>query len=224
MQLRGFLALGAVLLAADIPASAQQAAGGAAEETAPANLHAASLGERDLLLGDWNGWRSSLEAQGLQINITSVDEVLGNPTGGVRRGAIYEGRLDFGFTLKSPALWEGASLHANAYQIRGRGLSQNDLHGNILVVSNIEAERTTRLFDLWLNQDDLLGGWLSVRLGQLGVDDEFITSQTASGFINSTFGWPALAAADLPSGGPAYPLAAPGLRLTVTPPGTPLSF
>jgi porin len=35
--------------------------------------------------------------------------------------------------------------------------------------------------------------------------------------VNSTFGWPSSFATDLPSGGPAYPLAAPGIRIAVAP-------
>jgi porin len=35
--------------------------------------------------------------------------------------------------------------------------------------------------------------------------------------INGTWGWPSITAADLPSGGPAYPLATPGVRVAVTP-------
>jgi len=31
--------------------------------------------------------------------------------------------------------------------------------------------------------------------------------------VNATFGWPGLASANLPSGGPAYPIAAPGIRV-----------
>jgi porin len=39
-----------------------------------------------------------------------------------------------------------------------------------------------------------------------------MTSQSASYFINSMFGWPMLPTADLPAGGPDYPLAVFGVR------------
>ena len=58
---------------------------------------------------------------------------------------------------------------------------------------------------------------LSVRIGMMNVDAEFMTSQTASLFMNSTFGWPAWTAFDLPGGGPAYPLSAPGVRVKLQP-------
>src|SRR6266853_1779525 len=89
------------------------------------------------------------------------------------------------------------------YQIHGRGLSANYLGNNLLTASNIEASRATRLFDLWLQQQ-LFGGLLSVRAGQIAADDEFIISQYGANFVNSTFGWPAIPAVNAPSGGPAY--------------------
>jgi porin len=112
--------------------------------------------------------------------------------------------------------WSGATFHANAYQIHGRGLSANDLGNNLLAVSNIEAERTTRLFDLWLEQQ-LWNDLVAVRIGQLAADDEFITSQYGALLVNSTFGWPGIVASDLPSGGPVYPLSTPGVRVKLQP-------
>ncbi len=58
---------------------------------------------------------------------------------------------------------------------------------------------------------------LSIRVGQMAADQEFMISQYGSLFINHTFGWSTQPSADLPSGGPAYPLATPGVRVRVTP-------
>jgi porin len=179
--------------------------------------HAGGFWDRDVFTGDWGGLRSTLEDHGLRLGAIETSEALANVTGGVKRGAIYEGRLELDLDLDLKAVgWSGATLHANAYQIHGRGLSANDLGNNLLTVSNIEASRTTRLFDLWLQQQ-LFDGLVSIRAGQLAVDDEFFTSLYGANFVNSTFGWPAILATNLPSGGPAYPLAAPGLRLRVSP-------
>src|SRR5262249_46251990 len=81
--------------------------------------------------------------------------------------------------------------------------------------SNIDALSTTRLFTLWFEQK--FGERGSIRFGQLAADDEFLTSTTAGGLINGTFGWASMMAANLPSGGPAYPLATPGVRVQVNP-------
>jgi porin len=172
------------------------------------------LWHRDTMTGDWGGVRSGLADRGIAFGATYIGESLGNLSGGISRGAIYEGRLelDADLDLDKLAGWRGATLHASAHQLHGHALS-HDL-ANLLVPSNIEARPTTRLFTLWLEQS-LAGDSASLRIGQLAADDEFIVSATASMFMNSTFGWPAFASINLPSGGPAFPLATPGARLRI---------
>jgi porin len=225
--------IGAVLLTLSPiggePALAQEEGAPAPSETEPAspapgatepaaNPHAGGLFERDVLTGDWGGERSTLEAMGVQFGANLIAEVLSNPTGGVQTGAILEDRLELflNLDLDKFAGWSGATFHVNAYQIGGTGLSRGDLGNNLLTVSNIEALPTTRLFDLWLQQQ-FANGAVSVRVGQLAADDEFFISQYAANFINSTFGWPAITMIDLPSGGPSYPLSTPGVRVSAAP-------
>ncbi len=155
-----------------------------------------------------------LKDHGIAIGATETSEVLGNLTGGTKTGALYDGRLELDLDLDLGRLvgLENTVLHVNAYQIHGRGLSTNNLDGNILTPSSIEAKRTIRLFDLWVERG-FFDSAVSVRLGQIAVDDEFITSQYTAGFVNSTFGFPAIAAEALPGGGPEYPLATPGIRV-----------
>jgi porin len=183
-----------------------------------ASPHAGGFWERDVMTGDWGGRRTALENAGVLIGLDSINEILGNPSGGVRRGAVYEGRFEALLTLDLNKVlsWPDATFHTNAYQINGRGLSANYLGNNFLTASNIEAARSTRLFDLWVEQL-LWQGTVSVRVGQIAADDEFFISQYASNFINATFGWPAIVSADLPSGGLAYPLATPGARFKYSP-------
>ena len=70
------------------------------------------------------------------------------------------------------------TFHANAYQIHGQGLTARDLD-NLVTASNIEAEPSTRLFSLWLQQS-FLDDALSVRAGQIAADEatEQPTSET----------------------------------------------
>ena len=58
---------------------------------------------------------------------------------------------------------------------------------------------------------------LQAKIGQFAVDDEFATSTNAASFVNATFGWLGGFGADLPEGGPAYPLSTPGVRLKAAP-------
>jgi porin len=111
--------------------------------------------------------------------------------------------------------WQGLTFHANGFQIHGSGLSREHI-GNLMTASYIEALATTRLSEVWLEQK-LLGDKLGLRFGQLAADTEFNMSSYAFQFINSTFGWPAIMEANLPSGGPAYPFATPGVRIKLDP-------
>ncbi len=167
--------------------------------------------------GDPDGIRRHLAAQGVTFGINYIGEALGNGSGGWSQGTAFDGRAELvvDADLEKLANWKGGSFHFNVYQIHGVGLSSWHI-GNIMAVSNIEAMPTTRLFELWFEQK-LADGKASLRLGQIAADSEFITSTYAGQFINGTFGWPAIAAADLPGGGPAYPLAVPGARLKLDP-------
>ena len=140
--------------------------------------------------------------------------MLGVVSGGAKTGVIYEGRLELDLDLDLDHILglPNSVLHASAYQIHGRGLSGNYIAGNFQTVSNIEATRATRLFDLWVERG-YFNNALSVRIGQIAADDEFITSQYSGGLSNATFGWPSIMAQALPSGGPVYPLATPGVRV-----------
>ncbi len=167
--------------------------------------------------GDPGGLRAFLHAKGIDYSFTYIGEVLGNTSGGVKRGATYEGKLDALLDIKLDTLADlkGGVLHAEAFQIHGRGLSSNNTL-DVFTTSNIEATPSTRLYEAWFEQK-LAGDKLAVRIGELGVDTEFLVSQTANVFINGTFGWPAIPSNNLPSRGPAYPLSALGTRIMATP-------
>ncbi|MBF9232200.1 carbohydrate porin [Microvirga alba] len=168
-------------------------------------------------LGGRGDTRSALERAGITYSFTYIGEGLGAVTGGLRKGTIYEGNLQGVLDADLDKLlgWSGASLHATFYQIHGRGLSRFYI-GNLMPVSGIEALPSTRLYELWLEQK-FAGDKVALRAGQLGADTEFLVSQYGTLFLNATFGWPAIAMIDLPSGGPSYPLATPGVRFKITP-------
>jgi len=172
------------------------------------------LWERSTLLGSFDGKRTELCRTGIQFGATHQSEFLGNAVGGQRTGGKYQGRTEFDLELDFDKLAEisGLTAHASAYWINGGRLSKNV--GSIMPTSNIEAVPGLRLNTLWVQQS-LWGDLVNLRLGQLAADDEFLTSKVSSTFINGTFGWAAMVAADLPSGGPGFPLPTPGARLKI---------
>ncbi|MCJ2079961.1 carbohydrate porin [Methylobacterium sp. J-090] len=167
--------------------------------------------------GDPFGLRAYLKARGITYSFTYIGEGLGNATGGLRRRAILEGLLDLEIDADlGPLLgWQGAFLHTNLFQIHGAGLSRGTVD-NLVTVSGIEALPSSRLYELSFEQK-LFDDRVSVRFGQLAADTEFAVTQTGTVFVNSTFGWPNNMAVVIPSGGPIYPLAVPGIRAKVVP-------
>lgn len=180
-----------------------------------------SLWTRETLTGDWGGARTALkENYGIDIAINYIGETFGVFSGGIRRGSTYEGRLEFSVDtdLEKMFGWKGASTHFTIYQIHDGGRNAVENVGSIADPSNIDALATTRLFTAWFQQGSTDDPF-SIRIGQLAADDEFITSETAGGLINGTFGWAGILAANIASGGPAYPLATPGVRVQFRPAG-----
>lgn len=161
--------------------------------------------------------RKALALKGVTYGLNYVAVWLSDVSGGVSRGSGYIGRLEgiVDVDFAKVAGWASLAFHANVYQIHGTRFSRDHIQ-TLMPAGYIEALATTRLSELWLEQK-FLGDKLSVRFGQLTSDSEFITSRYATQFINNTLGWPAGLAANLPSSGPAYPFATPGVRVKLDP-------
>jgi porin len=171
------------------------------------------LWSRQNLLGDMGGLRPWLGKYGVTFQLTETSEYLANVRGGLNRGGTYDGlttatvQLDTSKALGIP----GGLFNVSALQIHGTNLSERNL-GTLNTASGIEAQDTTRLWELWYQQS-FLDKKLDVKIGQQSLDQEFMVSQYAALFVNTMFGWPALPSYNLPSGGPAYPLSALGVRV-----------
>ncbi len=199
-------------------AESRQATPGGESGVKPGEEGPKGIWDRANLFGDLGGLRTRLSDHGLTFGLTETSEVFGNPTGGVRRALIYEGLTQFGIGLDMEKAFGlvGGTFNATGYQIHGRGLSINALGNNLNTVSSLESARGTLLFELWYDQV-LADRKVSVRVGQLAADQEFMISQYAGLFTNHTFGWTTLPSVGLPSGGPIYPLATPGARVKYVP-------
>jgi porin len=166
--------------------------------------------------GDPFGTRHWLAAHGVTFGFIHTTELLSNLRGGLKRGTIFNGKLEgmVGIDFGRLAGLDGLSFYANAFQVHGSSGPNRLLIGGLNTVSNIEALPTTRLSEVWFEQQ-FFGGQASVRAGQLVVDTEFLVSQYFAFFISSD--WPTNPKSGIPSGGPAYPLSTPGMRLKMDP-------
>ena len=164
----------------------------------------------------WNGLRPYFAERGLTFAFTYQGDTMSNLEGGGRTGSTYIGRLQTTseFNPEKTTGWQGGLFRVSTYQIHGVGLSQHFVQ-SLAPVSDLEAVATTRLNEVTFEQK--VGDAVSLRFGQFAADTEFFLSPYYGIGIGGTFGWPTITTLDLPSGGPAYPLATPGVRLKVTP-------
>jgi porin len=171
-----------------------------------------SSSQSPTLLGDMWGLRPALDKYGVQVTILENIETFGNLTGGVKQGFEANGLTTVTLQMDTQKAFglSGGTLNVSGLQIWGSDLSTS----NLLVLqtlSDIEAPVGVRLWELWYQQK--IGDKFDIKIGEQSLDEEFIISPTANSlFINGVSGFPALPAADLPAGGPAYPLAGLGVR------------
>ncbi len=144
-----------------------------------------------------------------------VGEVFGNPSGGDRQGAVYNGYVKFGIglNLKKACGWDGASLYANMLYPHGPSLTRNFVH-DLNVISNIDGYDSARLYKFWF-QKNFADDHFSFRIGQMAADKEFFASDSSALFINNAFGTPPVFSQSIPA--PIYPVSAPGIRLRWNP-------
>ncbi len=151
--------------------------------------------------------------RGIEFPVAFTTEVLGNVSGGSSRTAIFESLLNAGVALDLEKLlgWKGASASVRAIYPEGNGLTQVSVH-DFNTLSNIDSYDSVRLYDAWLQ---LESGPFSLRAGQLLADAEFFNSDYATLFLNSSFG--AIPSISQNFAAPIFPIAAPGVRLRVSP-------
>ncbi len=180
---------------------------------------------QDYLLGDWGGGRPWLSKHGVDFEFFYVGAVPSNVSGGLRRGSVYEGLLLMTLDLYSDKLvgYEGGRFHAGSLWIHGNEFSK-DYIGDLNKVSLIDFPEGWRLWELWYEQQ-FWDKKVSLKLGQLAIDQDFLVAEYSKIFINQTFWYPTLAfnIYDIP-GFPARhhalaatPYGAPGVRLKLEP-------
>jgi len=166
--------------------------------------------------GDPAGYRKWLGQRGVVYGLEYTNDVLSNVRGGTKTGTIDQGKLHGILTVDFGKLagWNGLTGFVNVFQIHNTGRIRRDYVGGINTIAAIEAVPTTRLSELWLEQS-FANGKASLKAGQLTADSEFFFSELSTMFLQSD--WPTIAEANLPSGGAAYPLSTPGVRVKVDP-------
>jgi porin len=158
-------------------------------------------------------------APGLCLSTEATLDTVATLRGGVRSGVAAIGQVwsDLDVDFERLAGIDGWRGRLSVIGIYGRQPTAT-LTGGLVPTSNIEGLSSLRLFEVWLERS--LGDWGSLRFGQLAADMEFATLEGGRTLVTGTFGWPVALASTLPAGGPAYPLATPGIRIALGEPDT----
>jgi porin len=176
-----------------------------------------SLWNRAALGGDWSGIRKELDNYGFTFSPVYTGEVMGNSSGGMKQGTIYDSSLNLPLTIdlsKFPGGWDGGTVYANALWIAGRSLSENYV-GSLGDPSNIAGYDTARLQEFWFQQT-FWQARASLKIGLVAADTEFFSANASALFMNGSFGTFTLISANLPNP-PIYPVAAPAARFLIQP-------
>jgi porin len=178
----------------------------------------ASIWTSPTFTGDWSGLRTRLADEGITFNVQYAAEVWSNVTGGESTGTVYTGlmTLQGNVDLQKLLGWQGASVSTRWYWLSGQDISATNLGNNIFTVSNIAGFPTFRMSELWFQQT-FMNDRISIRMGQLAADSQFGVSTYETVFLNGTFAWSPDLYTNIPNGGPAYPMGAPGVQLALTP-------
>lgn len=184
---------------------------------AGAPAFAQSFLQNSQLLGDMGGVRPVLANHGVTLTITDSENLLGNYTGGLKKGTTMQGVTTGTMQINTETAfgWQGGTINASAMDIHGQQLSPYYLD-NFQTANGNEANNTVRLWELWYDQAFDYGN-ADVKIGQQSIDNEFMVSKYSGLFVNTMAGWPLVPSNDLYGGGPAYPLSSLGGRVQYKP-------
>ncbi len=139
-----------------------------------------------------------------------------NLRGGVRRGSVYSGNLNFRLFIDGEAAagWPGTLAYIDALWVHGG--QPSNLVGDAQGVSNISVPGVAEVYEAWL-QKNALSNRLSVLAGLYDANVEFYNLQAASLFLNGSFGiGPEFSGSGI-EGPSIFPKTAFGMRLAAKP-------
>lgn len=152
----------------------------------------------------------------LLLQLSYTGDLIGNASGGMRRGARYLDNLDIVFEADMEHLigWRGAQVHA--YGLYNNGKSISDFAGDTQAVSNIETGvQAFRLYEAWIDQR--LGDRVSLKVGLYDLNSEFDALDAAGLFTSSPNGIGTDFAQSGKNGPSIFPVTALAARLQVEP-------
>jgi porin len=116
-------------------------------------------------------------------------DVWSNVAGGLQRGTAYLDNLDLVIDVDAERAWGLAGLWLHGHLLYNNAATFSDRYvGDALVISNIDATRALRPFELWIDWRPPRAQSMSVRAGLYDVNSEFDATIARSLFLNSSHG------------------------------------
>ena len=171
-----------------------------------------SLEKKCTGLEEWTSTKNAWAQKGANFETIYTGDFLTNTKGGLTRASTYLGNFNMMLTLDTKRLgwWENGTFFINALNNHGGKKLSSEIVGDTQTVSNIEAPRTIRLYELWY-EHKLQKNTLSLLLGLHDLNSEFLVTEYGGVFINSSFGVPKqISGNSRPS---IFPLAASAIRI-----------
>lgn len=153
---------------------------------------------------------------GVNLNLSFTGESYAELHGGQKRGHTGIGNLYGSLHLDGGRLLGTPGLSAFVQGLLVRGGQPSALSGDAQGASNIEATPAAHIYEAWLQYNTPHSGG-SVLLGLYDLNSEFDRLQTASTFINSSFGIGPTFSGSGVDGPSIFPRTSSGLRIAVKP-------
>ncbi len=165
----------------------------------------------------WDRLHTQLSDRGAQFGIRYDGEGFADISGGMRRGGTYLGNLNLQLSLDGQRLisWPGVTLFLYGLGIHG-GHPSGHFVGDAQGVSNLEAPAKWKLQEGWIQQN-LFGNRFSALFGRYDLNSEFYRLQSASLFLNSSFGIGPEFSQSGQNGPSIFPFTSVGGRLAIKP-------
>ncbi|MED5526325.1 MAG: carbohydrate porin [Pseudomonadota bacterium] len=155
-------------------------------------------------------------AKAVQAGLSITSELYSNLRGGLKRGSTGLTNIYASLQGNGGALWGMPGLTLFTQGLLVRGGDPSALTGDAQGASNIAASHLNRLYEAWAqyNSDD--SRW-SVLGGLYDVNSEFDRLNSASLFLNSSFGMDPSLAGSGPAGPSIFPATSVGVRVDYKP-------
>jgi porin len=147
---------------------------------------------------NWGGFRDTLATNGVNLEFFYIGSNPRNLSGGLKTGSVYQGALFMTLDLKSEPLlgYAGGTFHVSGEWLNGDKPFSDKYIGDYNHVNLIDFPNSSRVLELYYQQK-LLDDKLSIKVGELCIDSDFISPVYYSTFgdftlINQTFFFPSL--------------------------------